>query len=419
MEQYLKLFKNQAEYEAATEKPPVSHIVEEVDVIMPVNYANQYLTFEAVTSGSIKKVWDGGVFYCSLDNGSTWQLMEDGVDFNLGVGQKMLCKNSAEPGSSGIGGGFSASCEVMIYGNIMSMLYGDDFKGKISLEGKNKAFRNIFTFLKNKVISIENVILPATTLSQYCYESLFSGMSRIRKAPVLPATDMEEGCYQFMFNACTSLVEVPELPATELDKWCYSEMFQGCNSLTATAPMTINFCNTQSCHGMYKNCNYLVDASNITINYGETSAYEGYGNMFSSCPRLKKTPNLAATTVTGTQCYSCMFMDCTSLTEAPELPATTLGPQCYGNMFEGCTSLEVAPELTAATTLARYCFYQMFFDCTNLKYIKMTATNVSAQNCLQYWVHNVASTGTFVKKSSTSIPSGESGIPNGWTVENV
>lgn len=34
MEQYLKLFKNQAEYDAASEKPQVSHIVEEVDVKM-------------------------------------------------------------------------------------------------------------------------------------------------------------------------------------------------------------------------------------------------------------------------------------------------------------------------------------------------------------------------------------------------
>ena len=34
MEQYLKLFRTQADYEAASEKPPVSHIVEDVDVKM-------------------------------------------------------------------------------------------------------------------------------------------------------------------------------------------------------------------------------------------------------------------------------------------------------------------------------------------------------------------------------------------------
>lgn len=309
MEQYLKLFKNQAEYDSSAEKPPVSHIVEEVDVIMPVSFDNQYLTIEALTNGSMTKVWDGGDIYCSLDDGKTWQSMADGVVFNLEAGQKMLCKNSADPGGSGIGA-FSGTCDVKIYGNIMSMAYGDDFKGKDSLAGKEYAFKNLFTFIKNKALSIENVILPATTLSKGCYYSLFNSMTRIRKAPKLPAIKMEEECY-----------------------------------------------------------------------------------------------------------YS-MFSNCTSLTEAPELPATSLGGEAYSYMFMGCTALEIAPELSAPAP-GSYSYYEMFYDCTKLKYIKMTATNISAQNCLQYWVHNVASTGTFVKKSSTSIPSGESGIPNGWTVENV
>ena len=34
-----------------------------------------------------------------------------------------------------------------------------------------------------------------------------------------------------------------------------------------------------------------------------------------------------------------MFSICTSLTQAPELPATTLAASCYRSMFSGCTSL--------------------------------------------------------------------------------
>ena len=49
----------------------------------------------------------------------------------------------------------------------------------------------------------------------------------------------------------------------------------------------------------------------------------------------------------------------------------------------------------------------------------MLATDISATNCLDNWVRNVASTGTFVKAASmTSLPSGEDGIPLGWTVIN-
>jgi hypothetical protein len=42
-----------------------------------------------------------------------------------------------------------------------------------------------------------------------------------------------------------------------------------------------------------------------------------------------------------------MFSGCTSLKEAPELPATTLTVGCYEGMFNGCTSLIKAPELPA------------------------------------------------------------------------
>jgi hypothetical protein len=87
-------------------------------------------------------------------------------------------------------------------------------------------------------------------------------------------------------------------------------------------------------------------------------------------------------------------------------------------MFYSCTSLTTAPELPA-TTLTNYCYYGMFFNCSNLKYIKMLATNISASNCLNNWVSNVSGTGTFVKNPAmTSLPSGASGIPSGWKVQD-
>ena len=50
----------------------------------------------------------------------------------------------------------------------------------------------------------------------------------------------------------------------------------------------------------------------------------------------------------------------------------------------------------------------------------MLATDISANGCTQYWVNNVASTGTFVKNiSMTGWTTGNSGIPEGWAVENT
>ena len=114
-----------------------------------------------------------------------------------------------------------------------------------------------------------------------------------------------------------------------------------------------------------------------------------------------------------------MFQGCTGLTSIPSklLPATTLADNCYGYMFKGCSKITTAPDLRVGT-LVTQCYFHMFDDCTTLKSIRMLATNISATRCLSFWVSGVASSGTFYKKSSATIPTGKSGIPSGWTVKN-
>jgi hypothetical protein len=113
-----------------------------------------------------------------------------------------------------------------------------------------------------------------------------------------------------------------------------------------------------------------------------------------------------------------MFNGCTSLTEAPELKATTLALNCYQGMFYDCKALTEAPELKA-TTLTSSCYSRMFEGCSNLSKITMLATNISASSCLSTWVYGVASSGTFIKNAvMTSLPNGNHGIPNGWTVQD-
>ena len=59
----------------------------------------------------------------------------------------------------------------------------------------------------------------------------------------------------------------------------------------------------------------------------------------------------------------------------------------------------------------------MFDGCTKLNYIITYATDISASYCTYQWVRGVAESGTFIKDSKmTSWTTGDSGIPNGWTV---
>ena len=119
--------------------------------------------------------------------------------------------------------------------------------------------------------------------------------------------------------------------------------------------------------------------------------------------------------------FASLFRNCSNIVSVSSnfLPATTISYGCYRNMFQNCTSLKVAPVLPASI-LENYCYSYMFQNCTNLRDIKMLATNISAHNCLYNWVGGVSSTGTFVKNAAmTRLPTGKSGIPTGWTVQNA
>lgn len=175
---------------------------------------------------------------------------------------------------------------------------------------------------------------------------------------------------------------------------------------------------TNSCFaGLFQGQYLLKNAEDLVLQ--ATGLTEGcYQGMFISCSSLLTAPELPAT-VLANNCYNQMFSDCEDLTTAPVLPATALTEGCYDGMFQYCRSLTTAPELPA-TTLAPICYNLMFDGCSNLNYIKCLATDISATGCTNQWVQNVPSTGTFVKNASmTSWSTGVSGIPNGWTVQDA
>ncbi len=111
-----------------------------------------------------------------------------------------------------------------------------------------------------------------------------------------------------------------------------------------------------------------------------TTLAEGcYWQMFEGCTGLTQAPELPATTL-ALGCYHSMFADCTGLTQAPQLPATTLAEGCYWQMFEGCTGLTQAPQLPA-TTLANECYWQMFEGCTGLTQAPELPATTLANEC--------------------------------------
>ena len=328
----------------------------------PGGYETQYLTFEAIEDGTFTFTGkNSNSLSYSLDGGQTWTVLASGsASPTVTAGNKIMWKGELTPNSIIGIGKFSATANFNIQGNIMSLLFGDDFTNKTDLTGKNYAFYNLF-YQNTNIKSAKNLILPATTLANWCYYSMFDGCTSLVNAPELPAETLANYCYDSMFLGCTSLTTAPNLPATTLAEYCYDEMFTGCTSLTTA-------------------------------------------------------PELPATTL-AEYCYAGMFNGCKNIVNTPVLPATTLADGCYYDMFTGCTSLTTAPVLPA-TTLTLSCYSHMFYGCKNLNYIKCLATDKSAIECTYSWVTNVASSGRFVKNSAASWTTGDNGIPSGWTVIN-
>ena len=422
MGKYLKKFENHSQYEsyiaADYAKPNVSYCVSENEVhYNPYvhDYADDYLTFVALENGTFTFTpKNSNVISYSTDNGNTWT---QGNSVSVNNGDKILWKGTMTPSTSypqGVGQ-FSATVNFDVQGNPMSLLFGDDYKGETDLTGNNYAFYQLF-YNNIKVINAENLSLPATTLTNQCYDSMFQGCTSLTCAPELPAETLAGSCYSNMFRGCTGLTEAPELPAETLADNCYGWMFNGCTSLT-TAPDLPATTLANSCYQtMFNGCTGLTTAPALPATTLEGTCYY---SMFKGCTSLTTAPELPATTLADS-CYYGMFQGCTGLTTAPtELPATTLIQNCYYGMFQGCTSLTTAPELPA-TTLADSCYYSMFYGCTNLNYIKAMFTTTPSSTYTSSWVSGVSASGTFVKNASaTWTTTGVNGVPNGWTVQTA
>ena len=261
--------------------------------VKETDYSKEPLTFKILSYGTINWTASNTGITKTIEykvNGGKWASItsntgETAPTINVVEGDIVQFRgnNESYANSPSKYNSFSGSTALFeIEGNIMSLIYGDNFKNNSTISS-TYTFTSLFRDC-TKSVSVENLVLPVTTLLDYCYYCMFYGCTALTTAPsVLPATTLADYCYGRMFRGCSSLTTAPELPATTLANHCYSNMFQGCIKLT-TAPI------------------------------------------------------LPATTLAN-GCYSNMFSDCRNITTAPVLPATTLASSCYAGMFNSCTKL--------------------------------------------------------------------------------
>ena len=205
------------------------------------------------------------------------------------------------------------------------------------------------------------------------------------------------------------------LPDTSLEDYCYMQMFRYCTSLKKAPKFRVESVGIRSCYNMLRNTR-ITNVDNIELPALEL-AEDCYRELFRQTS-ITVSPSLPATTL-AKSCYQQMFAGSTII-EAPLLPATTLAESCYQQMFSDCANLVSCP-LLPAPTLVKSCYYQMLYNCKKLMSVTCLATVISATDCTKEWMKGVTndSSRTFYKASSmTSWTSGDNGIPSNWRIQD-
>ena len=267
------------------------------EVIWPteIDYSTEFLTLKAVGSGpayiTVNSRYSGGTVYYR-ENGGAWSALSPGQRLQLDMPVQLM----GYSGATCLFSGGTQGGTYEVYGNVMSLIYGENFIGQTTIPSSLvDCFYSTFRECQS-LVSIKNLVMPATTLSSGCYRSMFNKCRYLTELPdvfipsgvmltsaccrytfeelgasastpvevpfgFLPSTNIAERCYEGMFSTANISV-APMLPATSGANNCYFRMFFSCRNLgtiyclletPSTATTNIWVANVAATGTFYKN----------------------------------------------------------------------------------------------------------------------------------------------------------------------
>ena len=213
------------------------------------DYSQDYFTIESLEDGNKIKMQRSGspnnpILSYSLDDGETWTTttISGKVTFGtINTGQKIIFKgnNTRLSVSYNSYNYFNATKQFKVYGNVMSLLNGDDFK--TNYEFDNSTDNHCAGILRSLyLVDASNLILPALTIYSSSYNGMFRGATALQYGPkMLATTPTGKECCSSMFEGCINLEEPIEINFTTLSQQCCIRMFcMDRNSRITTPKMT-------------------------------------------------------------------------------------------------------------------------------------------------------------------------------------
>lgn len=197
-----------------------------------VDYSKEYFTLTAIDNCSFnrKNIPSGtpDVSY-SMDRGKTWAVWSSTI--NVPAGKSVILK-CVKPELNGSIGWIYSEGKFNTSGNIMSIVYGDDFQlyDEVTCQ---RAFTEIFRTC-DTIVDASNLIFPTLPGRSAC-DWMFASSSLVH-APKLLKHDGSNygenyGSYLHMFHTCKSLITAPEIVTNLPSNSMCSQMFVNCTSL--------------------------------------------------------------------------------------------------------------------------------------------------------------------------------------------
>ena len=178
------------------------------------DWSKEYLTFEAIDDCYFTFSCDN-YFYATTSTGlGTWYKGDTSTRIWVQNGGQVRFKADATilGNDKGIGT-FTSTGRFNAMGNPYSLLWSSGFGTVSSLAGKTYALNRLFRGC-SELVSAENLILPATTLSPSCYKHMFSGCTSLTVVPELPAENLVSSCYEGMFELCGNVSRIKAMFTT-------------------------------------------------------------------------------------------------------------------------------------------------------------------------------------------------------------
>lgn len=213
----------------------------------PHDYSKDYLTLNILTGGTI--MWKkhnrqspSVTISYSINNGNWVDITSDystsAPTISVNAGDKVRIKgnNNTYCATGTTTGATTKDCynsfsgdtnaRYNVYGNIMSLIYGDNFIGNNEFPDTNGwSFKSLFEGCKN-VVSAKNLILPPTTLYMSSFRALFSKATNLVEGPELLAPTLAPACYSYIFG--TTKITYVKCLATDISAaGCLSSWLTG------------------------------------------------------------------------------------------------------------------------------------------------------------------------------------------------